>query len=154
MTVCGSRPVQPFETIIIEEPENGPPPQAIVSFGLIVLDLLQRGHKVILSTHSPVILDLVWALRELPEADRKVASEALLRIFGLEKTTKGLDRIFKAALEKEYRTYYFHRQADGVTTEDISTLDPGDENENVSGWGGLSGFSGRIAQIVGEALSP
>lgn len=141
------------EAVIIEEPEMGLHPQAIVSFGLIVLDLLQTGHKVIISTHSPVILDLVWALRELSRANRTVAKKAMLRIFGLDRMTNALYRVFNAALEKSYRTYFFNRTPDGVVTKDISTLDPGDDDEMISGWGGLSGFSGRIAQIVGEALS-
>ena len=35
---------------------------------------------------------------------------------------------------------------------DISVLDPGSDDDAISGWGGLSGFSGRIADIVGKAI--
>ena len=39
-----------------------------------------------------------------------------------------------------------------VYIQDISSLDPGDDEDRISGWGGLSGFSGRVADVVGEAL--
>jgi len=56
--------------------------------------------------------------------------------------------------QKKTKVYYFHEdEAGGTTTVDISGLDPGSDNEAVSGWGGLSGFSGKIAEVVGEALN-
>ncbi|TKC91472.1 AAA family ATPase [Polyangium fumosum] len=140
-------------TVVIEEPEMGLHPQAIISFGLLVLELLLRDYKVVLSTHSPVVLDLVWAIRELSSVKPSIGVGALCRVFNLDSPTTHIQNILKSALKKECRTYYFHRTEGGVVTEDISTLDPGDENPSVSGWGGLSGFSGRIAQIVGEAVS-
>lgn len=142
-----------LDTVIIEEPEMGLHPQAIVSFGLLVLELLGRGYRVILSTHSPIILDLVWAIRELSGVKPRTGVAALRRIFNLEHATWPVMDVLSAALKKEYRTYYFHRVDGGVNTKDISTLDPGDPNQDVAGWGGLSGFSGRIAQIVGEVVS-
>lgn len=151
--LLGLYPHMPTEDVIIEEPEMGLHPQAVVSFGLLVLDLLARDHRVILSTHSPVILDLVWALRELSAVDPKIGVKALCRVFNIERPTKHLKDVLTSALQKQYRTYYFHRTDTGVITEDISTLDPGSDDPAVAGWGGLSGFSGRIAQIVGEAIS-
>ena len=62
--------------------------------------------------------------------------------------------VFASALEKDYRVYFFDRTDDEVEVRDISSLDPGDDDDRVAGWGGLSGFSGRIADIVGDALSP
>ena len=38
-------------------------PQGIATAMLLVLELLRRGYKVVLSTHSTVVLDMVWALR-------------------------------------------------------------------------------------------
>lgn len=142
-----------LETVIIEEPEMGLHPKAIVSFGLLVLELLSRGYRVILSTHSPVILDMVWAIRELRQIPQKQAMKALSEIFCLAHPSGVIKDVLKSALAKEYRTYFFDRQPRGVRTLDISSLDPGDSDQNVAGWGGLSGFSGRIAQIVGEAIS-
>ncbi len=83
----------------------------------------------------------------------KLASRVLMEIFGLKRLSLPVKAIFEATLQKEFRTYFFERQQDGVVVRDISSLDPGDEDVNVSGWGGLSGFSGRIAEIVGDALS-
>jgi hypothetical protein len=142
-------------TVIIEEPEMGLHPKAIVSFGLLVLELLQRGYRVILSTHSPVILDLVWAIRELRQVKVKPkrVMKALAKIFGLEHPSWQIQRILESAMTKEFRTYFFDRRPRGVVVRDISSLDPGDADEAIAGWGGLSGFSGQIAQIVGEAIS-
>lgn len=142
-----------LRSVIIEEPEMGLHPKAIVSFGLLVLELLSRGYQVILSTHSPVILDLVWAIRELKGLSKESGTQALTEIFDLAHPSGQIKDILGAALTKEYRTYFFNRKRGGVVTRDISSLDPGDPDVDVSGWGGLSGFSGRIAQIVGEAIS-
>jgi hypothetical protein len=142
-----------LKTVIIEEPEMGLHPKAIVSFGLLVLELLSRGYRVILSTHSPVILDLVWAIRELRHVGPKRAVKALAEIFCLEHPSWQIQRILDSAMVREYKTYFFDRRPRGVVTRDISSLDPGDADEDIAGWGGLSGFSGRIAQIVGDAIS-
>lgn len=142
-----------LETVIIEEPEMGLHPQAIVSFCLLMLELLARGYRVIVSTHSPVILDVVWALRELREVREKAALEALRTIFDLPITSEPVRALLETALQKDYRTYYFDRTADGVIAKDISSLDPGDDDLRISGWGGLSGFSGRLAEAVGAALT-
>jgi hypothetical protein len=141
-----------LELVIVEEPEMGLHPQAIVSFGLLVLELLHRGYRVIVSTHSPVILDLVWALRELKELMPKAATQALKKVFGLPSVTAQVQAIFSSALTKEYRTYYFDRTAKGTIARDISTLDPGSDDAMIAGWGGLSGFSGSIADTVGDAM--
>ncbi|HKQ70789.1 MAG TPA: hypothetical protein VJT73_15690, partial [Polyangiaceae bacterium] len=127
-------------------------PQAIVTFGLLVLELLIRKYRVVVSTHSPIILDLVWAIRQLQGVRQDRALPALKRIFGLHQLSPQIKDVLVAALNAEYRVYFFDRTASGVQARDISTLDPGDDDEAVAGWGGLSGFSGRIAQIVGEAL--
>lgn len=139
--------------IILEEPEMGLHPRAILATGLLILDLLSWSERVIILTHSPVILDLVWAIRELSVISPTDAVDALCKIFDLERPSEYVLAFLQRALTKSYRTYYFNRTESGVVTEDISSLDPGDENENIAGWGGLSGFSGRIAQIVGEAIS-
>ena len=141
------------DTVMIEEPEMGLHPQAVVSFGLLMLELLRRGYKVILSTHSPVVLDIVWAVRQLKDEPVALACRMLTKIFGLKRMSSQAKEIFEASLSKEYRTYFFEREQEGVVVRDISSLDPGDEEDAVAGWGGLSGFSGYIAEIVGDALS-
>jgi hypothetical protein len=142
-----------LDTVIIEEPEMGLHPQAIVSFGLLVLELLHHGYRVIVSTHSPVVLDLVWAVQQLKTTKKQTALSSLGRIFHVDGNRPGVKQLFDTALRKTYCTYFFERKDGAVVTRDISSLDPGSEDESISGWGGLSGFSGQIAQIVGEALS-
>jgi hypothetical protein len=61
--------------------------------------------------------------------------------------------LLRTALRKEYRTYFFDRTDEGVVAREISSLDPGNEDTGVAGWGGLTGFSGRIAQVVGESIA-
>ncbi|MEE8453045.1 MAG: hypothetical protein V3R99_14060, partial [Thermoguttaceae bacterium] len=109
-------------------------------------------YRVILSTHSPVVLDVIWALKELAQLEEETAMECLKEIFDVAVLGQPIKEVFASALEKDYRVYFFDRTDDKVEIRDISSLDPGDDDDRVSGWGGLSGFSGRIADIVGEAL--
>lgn len=51
--------------VIVEEPEMGLHPQAVTVFMLLVLDLLWRGYRVVLSTHSPIVITALWALQRL-----------------------------------------------------------------------------------------
>jgi predicted ATPase len=46
-------------------------PQAITAFMLLVLDLLWRGYRVVLSTHSPHVLTLIWMMRQFKEYDAR-----------------------------------------------------------------------------------
>lgn len=143
-----------IETVIIEEPEMGLHPRAIVGFGLLVLELLHREYRVVISTHSPVILDLVWALRTLGSEDvtEKAKRNALHEIFFKQRPMSApIKELYDAGLGADIRTYFFHRGAQGVVTKDISSLDPGSDDADVSGWGGLSGFSGDIAEAIGKA---
>lgn len=137
--------------VIIEEPEMGLHPRAIVGFMEFVLALMARGYSVTISTHSPVILDVVFAIENLKKVGAKPALRALKKIFGI--LGQEFDGALKTSLTKKYRCFFFDRNEEGVEVRDISSLDPSDEDENVSGWGGLSGYSGDIANIVGEALT-
>ena len=58
-----------FQWVVIEELEMGLHPRAITVVLLMVLELLSRGYRVCLSTHSPQVLEMVWAIRNLQEAD-------------------------------------------------------------------------------------
>ncbi len=131
---------------IIEEPEMGLHPAAISATMALVLELLARGYKVCLSTHSPHVLDVVWALRFLQENGG--TKEDVKAIFSL--SGGGAHLIAKPALSKIYRTYYFPR--DGVV-QDISSLDPGNEHPEISGWGGLTGFSDQVGEVVARVAA-
>jgi len=134
-----------IEWVVIEEPEMGLHPQAISVFMLLVLDLLWRGYRVVLSTHSPLVLTVVWMLRRLSEKGARW--QLICDAFGANRTA--LKKVAEAALTKEYRTHLLSFQKDGkVTSKDISTLDPGSDDDEVSGWGGLSGFASHFGDAV------
>lgn len=136
-----------IELIVIEEPEMGLHPKAISAFLLIVLELLRRQYRVCISTHSPHVLDVVWALRVLQEHNAGPAK--VCRLFGIPGSGFVIE-IAKAALSKTFKAYYFPA---GEPAVDISPLDPADENEAVRGWGGLTAFTANIGDVVAEVVS-
>jgi hypothetical protein len=141
--------------VVIEEPEMGLHPQAIMAFMLLVLDLLARGYRVILSTHSPLVLDVVWALREIRAHDP--AWQRVLSLFDLEGVTKaaapGEARMAALVLGKTLNVHFLDFQGREVRSLDISSLDPGAQDPAIAGWGGLTAFSGRIGQVVASAVN-
>jgi len=137
-----------LEWVVIEEAEMGLHPSAISTVLLIVLELMSRGYKVCLSTHSPHVLDVVWGLRTLQQ--HKCESDRLLDLFGCRKTPQ-TRAMADSVLKKEARVYYF----DPLSGEarDISHLDPSAEDRIESGWGGLTEFSGHVADIVASLFA-
>jgi hypothetical protein len=134
--------------VMIEELEMGLHPKAIAAMFFIVLELMWRGYKVCLSTHSPQILDLVWAFRNLRE--HNADPRTILSLFGV-KPTPSTMKLAQAALTKITRVYYF--DPGSRTTRDISLLDPAASEIVEAGWGGLTELSGRLADIVAEAVA-
>ena len=136
-----------IEWVVIEEPEMGLHPRAVSTFLLMVLELMKRGYKVVISTHSTVVLDLVWALRQIQECGGKENNVRDLFELKSNPTTK---QIAESALTKDYSVFFFER---GKIAQDISSLDPGSEDEAVSNWGDLNGFAGRSADVVARVVS-
>ncbi len=136
--------------VVIEEPETGLHPQGITSVLLQVMDLMNRGYKVILSTHSPVLLEFAWAIKLLKESGTE--SEVLFNLFDLKKNTE-LHIIFEHILkEKRVNTYYFSREEGKVNIKDISTLDAASEDAAIAEWGGLSSFSTKASKLVSKSV--
>ena len=133
--------------VVIEELEMGLHPCAISVVLLLVMELLWRGYRVCLSTHSPHVLDVVWALRTIRQ--HRAASVKLLDVFDVRKTDP-MKRVAAAALRKEAKVYYFDREG---CTRDISELDPGSDDASEAGWGGLGEFSGRVADVVASVVN-
>jgi energy-coupling factor transporter ATP-binding protein EcfA2 len=133
--------------VVIEEPEMGLHPEAIKSVILQIIDLISRNFKVIVSTHSPVLLEFVWAYNLLKNS--QVTEEAFFELFDIPENegTKGL---FDGLLSKKINTYYFDRKNEKVIAKDISSLDAGSEDEAMSGWGGISSFAGKAADVVSK----
>ncbi len=68
-----------IEWVVLEELEAGLHPRAVNVLLLIVLDLVTRGYRVCLSTHSPQVVETVWAIQRLNE--NRASPLALLDIF-------------------------------------------------------------------------
>jgi len=135
-----------YKYVVIEEPEMGLHPQAIKSVILQVLDLLSRNYQVIISTHSPVLLEFAWAFNLLKKS--KANDTALFELFDLNKTAPTI-RLFKNLLSnKTINTFYFSRKHDKVIVKDITSLDAGSEDEAIAEWGGLAQFSGKVTDVV------
>ncbi|MEW6747128.1 MAG: hypothetical protein AB1486_30700 [Planctomycetota bacterium] len=136
-----------LQWVIIEELEMGLHPCAISVVLLLGMELLWRGYRVCLSTHSPHVLDVVWALRTIreqgPEPNRP------LDVFVVRKS-EPMKVLAAKVLEKDAKVYYFH--PDG-RTRGISSLDPGSKDDVEAGWGGLSEFTGRVADVVAAVVN-
>lgn len=136
-----------IEWVVIEELEMGLHPRAISAVLLIVLELMTRGYKVCLSTHSPQVLELVWALEAL--RSHKAKPDALLDLFEA-KHSAPLRKMATQALEKSTKVYYFDPTG---PVKDITHLDPSSEVAQEASWGGLLEFSARANSAVAKAVA-
>ncbi|MGC1379367.1 MAG: hypothetical protein WA821_24260 [Anaerolineales bacterium] len=94
---------------------------------------------------------MIWAIQNLSQS--RAAAETVLKMFGLQKS-KALLELSNDILEnKSFKTYFFSRQNEFVTAKDISSLDPGDLDDHVSDWGGLTSFSTKASEIVAKAIA-
>lgn len=140
------------EAVIIEEPEMGLHPEGILAVMLLVLELLRHGYRVVISTHSPVLVDVVWALGRLKE--HHAPWTAVADLFALQgRQRKAIRPLASRALQLDTRAYYMGYREDRVRSLDMSSLDPGSDRPEVAGWGGLTGLSGRIGDVVAHAVN-
>jgi len=137
-----------IEWVVVEELEMGLHPRAISVVLLLVFELVARGYRVCLSTHSSQVLDAMWTLKQLRE--NHGSAKALLDVFHAPRTQPMLS-LAATVLAKTQAIYYFNKQ-DGII-HDISALDPEAEEEGEGGWGGLSEFSGRASTAVARAVA-
>lgn len=136
-----------FKYVVIEEPEMGLHPQAIKAILLQILEIIQSGRKVILSTHSTVPLEFVWAYNILKQSSKQGRETALMHLFD-SNASKSQQNYLQGIFTKDIRTYYFSRQEGKVHSVDISSLDALDSNAEISGWGGLSDFASEASELV------
>ena len=136
--------------VIVEEPEMGLHPQAISALLIVFLELMRRGYKVIVSTHSAQILELIWAIRFIAKSNS--GPTRLRQLLNLKAGAYSKDLTETILNKKTFKTYYFSRQDSVVSVKDISTLDAEDPDEAVSDWGGLTLFSTKSADVVTEAV--
>ena len=138
---------QAVRWVVIEEPEMGLHPRAISTVLLLAMELLHRGYKVCISTHSTQVVELAWVLRSLKAHHGK--PEELLSALGA-RPTQALRTVAASCLKKSVRAYYFDGKG---PVRDFSTLDPADEEEVLAAWGGLAEPSERSNAVVARAVS-
>ena len=157
---CLSGPPQPvvkrsqYEYIILEEPEMGLHPLAIQAIILQMIEFIHNGFKVIVSTHSPMLLEFVWAyncLKKIPE-DKRV--DALCELFDIKRSKKLKLNFLNCIYDKDIKTYYFSRNTAGkVEAKDISSLDVFSEDVAINEWGGLTQFSSKTNDVVSKYMA-
>lgn len=137
--------------IVIEEPEMGLHPRAVTAVMLLVLDLLWRGYRVALSTHSPHVLTMLWMMRQLQQ--HKARWQLVCDAFEVG-PTQPMQKVAEASLTKDFRAHLLDFRKDGlVESLDITSLDPGGEDDRIAGWGGLTEYSSRFAAVVRTAVN-
>jgi hypothetical protein len=134
--------------VVIEEPEMGLHPRAVGVVLLMALELVARGYRVCLSTHSPQVLEIIWALKHLRESG--ASPKSLLGIFEAP-TSAPMQKLAATVMEKSFRVHYFDPETG--RTHDITELDVDAEETGEGGWGGLSEFSGRVNTFVARAVA-
>ena len=124
-------------------------PRAIQSVLLEIIELIQSGYRVVISTHSTVFLEFVWAFNNLQPLKDEQFKDAMCEMFGIHANSSAAN-LFDNLKEKTIKTYYSAKHCidDRVTFSDISTLDALSEDIDISEWGGLSSFAGKSSDIV------
>lgn len=142
-----------FKYVVIEEPEMGLHPRAIISVILQILELIQTGgYKVVVSTHSPIFLEFAWAFNLLKNS-KSNNYDALNEIFEVP-VNSPVREMLKGLFDKTIKTYYFRRRnsTGKVVSHDISSLDVSDTDDIIAEWGGLSAFSTRVSEVVSKYM--
>lgn len=134
------------KVVIVEEPEMGLHPAAIKKVIIALLELVRKGYKVIISTHSPIFLEFAWAFQFLHKSG--VSDKALYELFDI--PTTEAEGLFDGIMTKQVNTYYFDRKEDGSVVKNISSLDAGSDDPLVAEWGGLSSFASKAGEIVAK----
>jgi hypothetical protein len=141
-----------IETVILEEPELGLHPQALFAVGISMLHLLTRGYRVVVSTHSPLMVDFAWAIERLAQAARSEHASVrhVQRTFALPSTARS-GQVSAAILRARARTYYLTYRDDGrVDSKDISGLRSYAPDPDEASWGELLKYSNKVAESLGQ----
>ena len=130
--------------------EKGEKPEEVVQsekgLKLVTTDKFYKRNDYSMP-FPPTVLDLVWALVEIQT--NKAKQKYFRQLFNLN-STNYTNSLAKKIANKIIKVNYFKETGGCVSTVDISKLDPDSDSPDEWGWGGLSEFSGKIADIVGE----
>ncbi len=140
---------------IIEEPEMGLHPKAIEGVIIIILELLRRGYKVLISTHSSQILELIWFIQEiksLKTRNQKEKIKAFRSLFQIK--SSHLDKVWESSLKKSYKIFYFYPNNETeIQIQDISNLSSDLDVSNLEPWGGLLSFPDRVNSTIADMIA-
>ncbi|NPA34988.1 MAG: ATP-binding protein [Chlorobi bacterium] len=138
-----------FDYVVIEEPEMGLHPHAYLDVILILLTLLERGYKILISSHSPAILDVIWVLRNLFRLqDTTTQTKLFMQFFGLKKKHPWVYKLIKSLRNKDMKVFYFKTNNNYQTIiQDISELENFEE-ESIQNWGGLLSIADKASEVV------
>jgi hypothetical protein len=141
---------QDYQYVVIEEPEMGLHAAAVRAVLLQILDLVSQGKRVVVSTHSTIFLEFAWVFQQVKSSPEAV--DLLFRLFGFElDPSEPMQKLFSGLLEKQVKTYLFHRKRSLVVARDISQLDAFSKFAGESCWGGLLAFAERANEVVAKA---
>lgn len=136
-----------IKTVVLEEPEMGLHTKALMSILLNLLELLSRGYKIILSTHSSFFPEFAWFMQNLP---RDYEVDSLLSLFGAKQNNEKLGQLFESIVDLKYKTFTFQFDKGRVYSKDISELDPFSEDADMADMGGLTSFATKTGEIISE----
>lgn len=138
-----------YKWVVVEEPEMGLHPRAILSVLLEIIELMQNGYKVVISTHSPTFLEFVWVFNNIKGLEDEKFKAAMCGLFEINSNSSAAG-LFDDLKHKQIRTFYSAKKMkDGsISFSDISELDEFSLAPEVSEWGGLSSFAGKSSEIV------
>lgn len=139
-----------YRMVIVEEPEMGLHPKAIISVLLQICELIASGYQVIVSTHSSIFIEFAWAFNTL-KGDSLDFHQALCAIFEVDDDSP-VGKMLKKLSSKTIKTFFFSREGSPakVYTKDISTLDVLSDTPYLADWGGISEFATRVNDVVAE----
>lgn len=136
-----------IDTVVIEEPELGLHPKAVFALGHAVLQLMARGYRVAVSTHSPLMLDFAWTLRRLKTLHQQGQTDLKPWRQALDIQTTLASKLTSSTV----RTYYLGYQTNGkVRTQDISELRTDSQDPAEAAWGLMQEDALRMADIVSQ----
>jgi hypothetical protein len=130
--------------VVIEEPEMGLHAKAVQAVMLLILELMHRGYRVALATHSTAVLEVIWAMQQL----KRAKASALREVFGVEEARQDFDALANDVLRKTYKVYVLDYADSSVVARDISALDPGAASTEERSWGGLTQLADRVNDLV------
>jgi hypothetical protein len=139
-----------YQWAVIEEPEMGLHPQAINSVMLLAFELMARGYRVCMSTHSPYVLELIWAIQVLQKSKSTKREKAVLEALNL--PGNSMRSLAKVLLNRKIRAYALTFEGSKHQCTDISAFDVESSDPIKAGWGGVTSFSTIVSRAVSKGL--